>query len=83
MTEGFGQEGHRLSVRALPVVILTAAGVVPIRLKGSVSEAVTKADAYMETMICPFVRNVFDVALKGRYAFLDGMVLSHQSRQHR
>jgi benzoyl-CoA reductase subunit C len=61
-----------------PVEILTAAGVVPIRLKGSVSEAVTKADAYMETMICPFVRNVFDVALKGRYGFLDGMVLSHQ-----
>ena len=61
-----------------PVEILTAAGVVPIRLKGNVSEAVTKADAYMETMICPFVRNVFDAALKGRYGYLDGMVLSHQ-----
>ena len=58
--------------------ILTAAGVVPIRLKGNVSEAITKADAHMETMICPFVRNVFDAALKGRYAFLDGMVLPHQ-----
>jgi benzoyl-CoA reductase subunit C len=61
-----------------PVEILTAAGVIPIRLKGNVSEAVTKADAYMETMICPFVRNVFDAALKGRYGYLDGMVLSHQ-----
>ena len=61
-----------------PVEILTAAGVVPIRLKGSVSEAVTKADAYMETMICPFVRNVFDAALKRKYGYLDGMVLSHQ-----
>jgi len=61
-----------------PVEILTAAGVVPIRLKGNVSEAVTKADAFMETMICPFVRNVFDAALKGRYDYLDGMVLSHQ-----
>ncbi len=61
-----------------PVEILTAAGVVPLRLKGNVSEAVTKADAYMETMICPFVRNVFDAALKGRYAYLDGMVLPHQ-----
>jgi benzoyl-CoA reductase subunit C len=61
-----------------PVEILTAAGVVPIRLKGNVSEAVTKADAYMETMVCPFVRNVFDAALKGRYGYLDGMVLSHQ-----
>ena len=61
-----------------PVEILTAAGVVPVRLKGNVSEAVTKADAYMETMICPFVRNVFDAALKGRYGYLDGMVLPHQ-----
>jgi benzoyl-CoA reductase subunit C len=61
-----------------PVEILTAAGVVPIRLKGNASEAVTKADAYMETMICPFVRNVFDAALKGKYGYLDGMVLSHQ-----
>ncbi len=61
-----------------PVEILTAAGVVPIRLKGNVSEAVTKADAYMETMVCPFVRNVFDAALKDRYRYLDGMVLAHQ-----
>jgi benzoyl-CoA reductase subunit C len=61
-----------------PIEILTAAGVVPLRLKGNVSEAITKADAYMETMICPFVRNVFDTALKGKYEFLDGVVLSHQ-----
>ena len=61
-----------------PVEILTAAGVVPLRLKGNVSEAITKADAHMETIVCPFVRNVFDAALKGRFAFLDGMVLPHQ-----
>ena len=61
-----------------PVEILTAAGVVPVRLKGNVSEAVTKADAYMETMICPFVRNVFDAAIKGRYGYLDGIVMPHQ-----
>lgn len=61
-----------------PIEILTAAGVVPIRLKGNVSEAITKADAHMETIVCPFVRNVFDAALKGRFSFLDGMVLPHQ-----
>ncbi len=61
-----------------PVEILTAAGVAPIRLKGNVSEAITKADAHMETMVCPFVRNVFDGVLKGKYTFLDGMVLPHQ-----
>jgi benzoyl-CoA reductase subunit C len=61
-----------------PIEILTAAGVIPFRLKGNVSEAIIKADAYMETMICPFVRNVFDTALKGKFEFLDGVVLSHQ-----
>ena len=61
-----------------PVEIMTAAGVVPFRLKGNVSEPITKADAHMETIVCPFVRNVFDAALKGKYSFLDGMVLPHQ-----
>jgi bcr-type benzoyl-CoA reductase subunit C len=61
-----------------PVEIMTAAGVVPLRLKGDVSEPVTKGDAYMETIVCPFVRNVFDSAIKGKYAYLDGMVLPHQ-----
>lgn len=61
-----------------PVEIMTAAGVVPFRLKGNVSEAITKGDAFMETIVCPFVRNVFDAAIKGRYSFLDGMVLPHQ-----
>lgn len=61
-----------------PIEILTAAGVVPLRLKGTVSEAITKGDAYMETIVCPFVRNVFDAAVKGKYDFLDGMVLPHQ-----
>ncbi|HOF58443.1 MAG TPA: 2-hydroxyacyl-CoA dehydratase family protein [Syntrophorhabdaceae bacterium] len=61
-----------------PVEIMTAAGVVPIRMVGNVSESITKGDAYMETIVCPFVRNVFDSAIKGRYTFLDGMVLPHQ-----
>ncbi|MBP1745570.1 MAG: 3-hydroxyacyl-ACP dehydratase [Deltaproteobacteria bacterium] len=61
-----------------PVEILSAAGVVPFRLKGNVSEAITKGDAFMETIVCPFVRNVFDSAVKGKFSFLDGMVLPHQ-----
>jgi bcr-type benzoyl-CoA reductase subunit C len=61
-----------------PVEILTAAGVVPIRLKGFMDEAITKGDAYMESIICPFVRSAFDAAIKGRFNFMDGMVLPHQ-----
>jgi benzoyl-CoA reductase subunit C len=61
-----------------PVEIITAAGMVPFRLKGNVSEAITKGDAFMETIVCPFVRNVFDAAVKGKFDFLDGMVMPHQ-----
>jgi benzoyl-CoA reductase subunit C len=61
-----------------PVEIMTAAEVVPFRLKGNVSEAISKGDAFMETIVCPFVRNVFDAAVKGKFSFLDGMVLPHQ-----
>lgn len=60
-----------------PVEILTAAGVVPLRLKGNPSEAITKADAHMEPIVCPFVRNVFDAVLKGSYDYLDGLVIPH------
>jgi len=61
-----------------PVEILTAAGVVPFRLKGNVAEAITRGDAYMETIVCPFVRSVFDAAVKGKFDFLDGLILPHQ-----
>ena len=61
-----------------PVEIMTAAGVVPFRLKGNASEAITQGDAYMETIVCPVVRNIFEQALRGNYEFLEGMVLPHQ-----
>lgn len=61
-----------------PVEIMTAAGVVPFRLKGDTKEAITKADSFMEAIVCPFVRSVFDSVLSGKYNFLDGIVLPHQ-----
>jgi benzoyl-CoA reductase/2-hydroxyglutaryl-CoA dehydratase subunit BcrC/BadD/HgdB len=60
-----------------PLEIITAGGFIPLRMKGGINEPITKADAKMETIICPFVRNVFDSALKGRYDYLDGMVIPH------
>jgi benzoyl-CoA reductase subunit C len=60
-----------------PVEIITAAGFVPFRIKGDVNEPITKADTEMETIVCPLVRSCFDVALKGKYEFLDGIVIPH------
>jgi len=60
-----------------PAEIITAAGYVPVRIKGDVNEPITKADTEMETIICPLVRSCFDMALKGNYDFLDGLVIPH------
>ncbi len=61
----------------VPVEILTAAGFIPFRIKGNTSEPITKADTEMETIVCPLVRSCFDMSLKGKYEFLDGIVIPH------
>jgi len=60
-----------------PVEIISAAGFVPFRIKGDVNEPITKADSEMETIVCPLVRSCFDISLKGKYEFLDGIVIPH------
>lgn len=59
-----------------PVELLTALDLVPYRIMGSMREPVTRADAYIEPVACSFARNCVDMALKGEYSFLDGLVMS-------
>ena len=60
-----------------PVEMFTALDMVPYRIMGSVQEPITQANAYLETIMCPFVRSCFDLARKGNYDFLDGLVMPH------
>jgi len=60
-----------------PPEIMHAAGVLPYRLRGDLREPITSAHAYVEPFGCPYVRNLFDQDLKGKNAFLDGIVMSH------
>jgi benzoyl-CoA reductase subunit C len=62
---------------AAPVEIMNAAGFTPVRIKGDPNEAVVKAYSSMETLVCPFLLNAFDQALKGKYDYLDGIVIPH------
>jgi benzoyl-CoA reductase subunit C len=57
--------------------MLTALGLVPYRILGDMDEPITKADACLPTVVCPFIRSVIDLGLKGRYDFLDGVVTAH------
>jgi len=61
----------------VPVEIITAAGLVPLRIRGDVHEPITKGDTQLETIACPFVRSCLDIALKGKYDFCDGLVIPH------
>ena len=61
----------------VPVEIITAAGCVPFRIRGDVHEPITKGDTNLETIACPFMRSCFDVSLKGRYDFSDGLIIPH------
>jgi bzd-type benzoyl-CoA reductase N subunit len=60
----------------VPVELITAAGLVPYRITGTL-QPITEADAHLETLMCPFVRSVFELKLKGKYEFLDGIVWPH------
>ena len=61
----------------VPLEIIAAAGFIPLRIRGDVNEPITKGDVEFETIACPYVRSSFDVAVKGRYGFCDGLILPH------
>mgnify|MGYP001041145187 CR=1 FL=1 len=60
-----------------PVELMTALGIVPYRIFGDMGEPVTEADRALTATFCPFVRSLFDLSFKGKYDFLDGIVLVH------
>ena len=57
--------------------MMTALDLIPYRIFGDMRETITKADAYMPTVVCPFLRSCLDLGLKGKYDFLDGVVMAH------
>ena len=72
--------GHRIIgylCAYVPLEIITAAGLVPFRIKGDAQEPINAADALMENIVCSRVRSCFDLSIKGRYEFLDGLVIPH------
>jgi benzoyl-CoA reductase subunit C len=61
----------------VPDEIITAFDMTPYRIQGSQSEPIDQADAFIEPMACPFARSCFNLAIQGKYDFLDGFVAPH------
>ena len=60
-----------------PIEIITAMGMVPFRIFGDMSEPITAADQVSTTVVCPFLRSIIDLGIKGKFDFLDGAVGAH------
>ena len=76
--------GHFCSY--VPVELITAAGALPVRVRGAGSDDSGAADAYLSSRTCTYVRHTLSLALDGRYDFLDGVVClntcDHVRRAH-
>ena len=81
------QRVKELKVEGKPVIgylcvypvleMITAFDMIPYRIFGDMDESITDADDYMPSIVCPFLRSILDLGLKGRYDFLDGVVMAH------
>lgn len=60
----------------VPEEIITAAGMLPFPLYGT-PEPVRLADSYFQACTCEMVRNLFDLALDGKFASLDLLALAN------
>lgn len=59
----------------IPEEILHAGGILPYRLSPTECTDTTEADAYMSHFNCTFARCCLQLALEGKYQFLDGVVM--------
>ena len=60
-----------------PEELLWAAGVLPLRLRGTGSENTSHADQYLGPFNCRFVRHTLSRLMKGDLAFLDGLLVTN------
>lgn len=58
----------------VPAEIISAAGLLPVRIRATGSAGTDLADAYFRPTSCSFARHCFDTALRGGYDFVDGIV---------
>jgi len=60
-----------------PEELLWAAGILPIRMRGTGSDETSHADQYLGSFNCSFVRHTLDLVMKGKLPFLDGLLVTN------
>ncbi len=59
----------------VPEEIISAAGMIPFRMRAVGSTKTTLGDTWFSSFNCSFTRHVFDLALEEKFRFLDGVIL--------
>lgn len=59
----------------VPEEIISAAGAVPVLLRGTGSDGTELADPYFRELTCGYTRHTFNEILNGKWDFLDGAVI--------
>ena len=72
-TDGKKVLGHYCTY--IPDELLHAAKILPFRMRATGNTETSLADIYMVRFTCSFVRATFDMALRGIYDFLDGILI--------
>ncbi len=67
----------------VPGEIFTAAGMAPYRIRGAGSEDTADADVYLSPYLCSFIRHTSNLALDGRFGFIDALVATNGCDQSR
>ncbi len=58
----------------VPEEILHAGGIMGFRLRGTTAEGTSRADTILSRFNCSYVRATLDLAMEGKYDFLDGLI---------
>jgi len=59
----------------IPEELITAAGLLPYKIRGVGSPGAAKADKYFTHNVCTLVRDTFELILDGKFDFLDGVIV--------
>jgi len=58
-----------------PAEVITAAGMIPFRMRATGSTGTDLSDAYLSSINCSFCRHAFNMGLAGNFDFLDGLIV--------
>jgi bzd-type benzoyl-CoA reductase N subunit len=59
---------------AMPEEVITAAGLLPFRMRATGSTGTDLSDAYFSSINCSFPRHCYNIALNGGFDYLDGVI---------